>query len=364
MNRATKKFLYLAMIAVPTVIVFYFWVFAGNSSGPDPSTYTYVTVQKQDLSQSVTATGIIKAQVGAEVKVGAQVSGIVKDLYVEVGSKVQKNQLLAVIDPEVYQAKLDEALAQKQNARIEKKYAEIDLERLKPLYGTQAIAKQQFDTASQLVEATEAKLKKAEADLEYAKLQLNYTRIISPIDGVVTSVTTQRGETVAASFVAPTFVTIIDLKKLELWAYVDETDIGKIENKQPVTFYVDTYPGRSIAGTVKTIFPNAEIQNNVVNYVVVVTIKNEEGIILRPQMSATVNIYTQYKKDVLAVPKRAVRFDESGRKYVSVSVNGTIQKRFITTGISDEKNYEVLAGLSTGDRIISDVKSGENNDSN
>lgn len=347
-----KGILYLPVIVVSIVIAGYFLVFARNGDKHDKTDYMYAVVEKRDVRQSVTATGVIKPEVGAEVNVGAQVSGIVQRLYVEIGSKVKKNQLLAVIDPGVYQAKADGALAQMENAAVQEKYSREDAQRDSVLYEQHAITKQQFDSDLQSFKSASAKLKQARADYVYAKLQLDHTRIFSPINGVVAKVATQEGETVAASFTAPTFVTIIDLSKLELWAYVDETDIGKVEKGQRVTFYVDTYPGESLEGVIKTIHPNAVVQNNVVNYVVVVTIKSHKGLILRPQMDATISIYTEYKKDVLVVPKRAVQFDESGKKYVSVLVNGRIERRHITTGISDEKYYEVLSGLSLNEKVV------------
>ena len=330
----------------------YFLIFARNSEEPNKAGYAYTTIQLRDLTQYVTATGVIKPQVGSEVKVGAQVSGIVKDLYVEIGSKVVRNQLLAVIDAGVYRAKTAETAAQIENASAEKKYAELDFQRYKTLYDQNTVTRQQFEAASRKYDLACANFNQAKANYDYAKLQLDYTKIFSPINGVVSSVATQEGETVAANFTSPTFVTIINLERLELWAYVDEADIGKVAKGQRVTFFVDTYPGQSFEGVVKTIHPDAEIQNNVVNYIVVVTIKNLEVFTLRPQMDATASVYTQYKKDVLVVPKKSVQFDESGKKFVNLLINGNPTKRFVTTGISDEKNYEVTSGLMPGDKVI------------
>lgn len=347
-----KRIKLFTLIGIIVLAAGYFFLFARNTEIPDKKGYAYTTVQVRDLTQYVTATGVIKPQVGAEVKVGAQVSGIVKDLYVEIGSKVKQNQLLAVIDPGTYKAKTDETTALIENAASEKKYAEMDFQRYKLLYENNAVTKQQFEAASMKYELSCANYNQAKANFNYAELQLNYTKIFSPINGVVSSVSTQEGETVAANFTSPTFVTVINLEKLELWAYVDEADIGKVSKGQKVTFFVDTYPGKSFEGFVKTIHPDAEIQNNVVNYIVVVTIRNIEGYTLRPQMDATASLYTEYKKDVLTVPKKSVQFDESGQKYVNVLINGNVMKKNITTGISDEKNYEVLSGLIPGDKVI------------
>ncbi|MDE3057804.1 MAG: efflux RND transporter periplasmic adaptor subunit [Bacteroidota bacterium] len=349
-NSSTAALLSLATLSIITAA--YFSTFAGKEAAPENDSDNYVTVSKRDLTQSVTATGVIKPEVGAEVNVGAQVSGVVRRLYVEIGSKVKKNQLLALIDPNIYQSKADEARAQKESAAVEEKYARRNLGRYAALFRQKFISKQQFDADSQKVELARAKAHQAQAVYDFAILQLKYTRILSPINGVVANVATQEGETVAASFTAPTFVTIIDLSRLELWAYVDETDIGKIEKGQRVTFFVDTYPGETFGGTVKTIFPDALVQNNVVNYIVVVTVENRRGFFLRPRMDVTANIFTEYKKGVVAVPKRAVQFDESGRKYVHLLINGKPEKKYITTGISDEKYYEVVSGLSDSEKVI------------
>jgi HlyD family secretion protein len=298
-----KKILFASALVVLISVTAYLFIASGStrqenrqeaSSGPAP-----VAVPRKDLSQSIIATGIIKPKVGAEVKVGAQVSGVVKNLFVKTGSKVKKNDLLALIDPRVYQSQKDKMSALKEIAATEKKYAALDLIRSTTLYKQNAVSQQQYEAVRQRFELAEAKLKQAEAEEEYADLQLGYTNIYSPVNGVVASISTQEGETVAAGFLSPTFVTIIDLDQLELWAYVDETDIGRIQKGQTVSFTVDTYPGEAFGGTVETIYPKAEIQNNVVNYVTVVRIALRKGRVLRPEMTATVQTFTQVKEQVV-----------------------------------------------------------------
>jgi ABC-type multidrug transport system fused ATPase/permease subunit len=212
----------------------------------------------------------------------------------------------------------------------------------------------------QKFELADAKLKQAEAEYRYADLQLGYTKIFSPIDGVVASISTREGETVAAGFLAPTFVTIIDLNQLELWAYVDETDIGRIQNGQSVSFTVDTYPGESFEGKVETIYPKAEIQNNVVNYVTVVKIATAKDRILRPEMTATAQIFIQLKENVLVLPKNAVQM-ENEKMSVTILDNGRMEKRHILTGISDKKYYEVLSGVSEKKSPV-EINYGQKND--
>jgi len=318
----------------------------------ESSVYQTVSLKKRSIEQSVTATGIIKPMTGAEVKVGAQVSGVVKKLFVSIGSKVKKGQLLAEIEPASYQAKVDMAKAEKEIAETEKKYALLEFNRSKSLLKTASITTQQMENAEKVYYLASSKADQAQADLDYALQQLNYTKITSPIDGVVSSVSTQEGETVAASFTSPTFVTVIDLNRLELWAYIDETDIGRIMKEQSVSFSVDTYPGEEFTGKVTAIYPKAEIQNNVVNYVTVINIDKKEDKIVRPEMTASVRIINGKKENILSIPKSLIK-KEDGRTFVYILKNSRPEKRFITTGISDKKYYEVVSGINEGESIIS-----------
>ena len=346
-----KKTVPIALIATLIGTATYFFIDAGHAANPEPAGYSYAVVQKREIRQAVIATGIIKPRVGAEVKVGAQVSGVVEELPVEIGSVVRKGQILALIDPEVYRARRDQAVGAKEMAETEKKYALIDLNRARSLHQNNVISDQQMDETSQRYEIASAKFKQAQAESAYAALQLGYTTITSPIDGVVASIATQRGETVAASFTSPTFVTIIDPANLELWAYVDETDIGRIIQNQAVSFTVDTYPGKAFEGHVQTIYPKAEIRNNVVNYVAVIAIQRQPGRILRPEMTATIHIVIAAKKDVATLSKAAVQ-TEDGKTFVSVLVDGKRERRWIVTGISDDRVYEVISGITEGDKVI------------
>ncbi|MBI2430274.1 MAG: efflux RND transporter periplasmic adaptor subunit [Ignavibacteriales bacterium] len=346
-----KKILFASIAITFIAGASYMLVAFSTDQQDDESEQPFVVVQRKDISQSIIATGIIKPKVGAEVKVGAQVSGVVKNLFVKTGSRVKMNDLLAVIDPRIYQSQKDKMLALREIAAAEKKYAEIEVNRQRTLFEQQAISLQQFETASQRFELADARLKQAGAEYEYADLQLGYTKIFSPIKGVVASISTQEGETVAAGFVSPTFVTIIDLDQLELWTYVDETDIGRIQKGQSVSFTVDTYPGESFEGTVETIYPKAEIQNNVVNYVAVVKITSQHDKILRPEMTATVQTFTRRKEHALAIPKNAVQ-TENDRMFVTILSNGKAERRYISTGISDKKYYEVLSGVNEKEKVI------------
>ena len=347
-----KKTLYSALAVLGIALTWYF-VSRGGEPDRDGHDFATIPVTRRDLVQSVTATGIIKPKVGAQVNVGAQVSGAVRNLFVEIGSDVKKGMVLAEIDSRAYRANADRAIAAKEEADADERFAAIEFGRAQALLAEKAIPRQQFDAASRQLDLAVAKRKQAEADSATAAIQLGYTKVTSPIDGVVASITTQKWETINAGLTAPTFVTVIDLGKLELWGYVDETEIGKIRKGQNVEFRVDTFPGESFEGTVKTVFPDAVIQNNVVNYVVVVTMRERRHFTMRPQMDANVSIFTEYRKNALAVPKKCVRFDGEGRKTVSLLVAGKPETRPIATGISDEQYYEVVSGLSAGDAVLS-----------
>jgi HlyD family secretion protein len=340
------------------IILFAGWFFLeGNEINEDKlDDYSTIRVEKRNIEEFVTATGIIKPKIGAEVRVGAQVSGIVKRLFVEIGSVVKKGDPLAEIESSGYKAKVALSEAQKLTAETDKKFAGIELKRYTELIQSGGVSQQQLETIQKSYELASARLMQTIADLDYALLQLGYTKILSPIDGVVSSVATQEGETVTANFASPTFLTIIDLNRLEVWAYVDETDIGRIEIGQEVKFSVDTYPGTEFTGNVQSIYPRAEIQNDVVNYITVINVNKHEGKILRPEMTAATRIIFSKKENLLTVPKNSTK-NENGKSFIYLSNNGRLEKRFIEIGISDKKHCEVISGLKVGDRVItSEIK--------
>src|SRR5262249_6693024 len=203
----------------------------------------------------------------------------------------------------------------------------------------------------------EKQMTAAQAGVVYAATQLAYARIEAPIAGVVASVSTQEGETVAASFAAPTFMTLLDLSRLEVWAYVDETDIGRIRTGQPARFTVDTYGDQEFEGHVTAVYPKAEIRDNVVNYVTVVRFDPPRDRTLRPEMTTTIRIVREMRKNVLALPIRAVR-REGDRLFVVCRRGDAIGRRPVTTGSRDDAYWEIVDGLHEGDEVLlGDVKS-------
>lgn len=348
-----KKKWYIIFGSLITIVVLYFIVnsFVSNTNEKSDNFKTAV-VTRRDIGSSVLSTGIIKPMVGAEVRVGSRVSGLVKSLHANVGDFVKKGQIIAELEPSELKAKYNQSFAALQNAKANYEYAKLDLERQKSLLKQNFISQNQLDLAEKTFEINKAQLEQAQANLDYTKVQLEYTKITAPITGIVASVSTQEGETVAASFSAPTFVTIIDLERLEVWAYVDETDIGRIKENQNATFTVDTYSDTDFEGKVTAIYPKAVIQDNVVNYVSTLKITDFKEKILRPEMTVTVTIYLEKKENVLTVPNNAIK-REQGKTVVTVlDNNGKMSQRNVTTGYSSNGYVEILEGVREGEKVV------------
>jgi HlyD family secretion protein len=194
---------------------------------------------------------------------------------------------------------------------------------------------------------------RARAALAEAEVDLGYTVIRAPVAGTVASVSTSVGETVAASFAAPTFVTIVDLDRLEVQAYVDESDIGRVEVGQAVALRVDAFAGRELPGAVRAIYPKAELVNNVVNYVVIVDLVDRQGLLLRPEMTVHADFLLERRDDALAVP-RAALVDDGARSYLIVADGSRFEERVVTTGLRTPQRIEIVSGLEEGETIVAD----------
>jgi RND family efflux transporter MFP subunit len=310
-----------------------------------------VRVGRRDIRTVVKATGIIRPMIGAEVRVGSRISGVVRRLLVRVGDTVQKGRLLAELDDREWVARRAEAVGALEVADANLQFARSDLQRRRGLHAEQLIPQADLEVAERACAVAEKQHAQAQANLEYATTQLTYTRILAPIGGIVSSVATQEGETVAAGFATPTFVTLLDLGRLEVRAYVDETDIGRIRAGQSARFTVDTYGDREVPGRVATVYPQAEIRDNVVDYVTVVNFHAPPDLTLRPEMTAAVRIAIDDHPGALTVPLRALR-REGGRAYVLCDRNGAVERRWVTTGARDDTGWEIVDGLREGERVV------------
>jgi RND family efflux transporter MFP subunit len=308
-------------------------------------------VEARDIAATVLATGVVRPRVGAQVAVGSRVSGVLRALHVTIGDVVEAGQLLAELDAVEFETEVQRAAAALMSATAERAWAEAELERARQLEARSAASGAELDAAQRSHDTAVAKEAEAAAALAAARVQLDYTKIRAPIRGVVATVSTQEGETVAASFAAPTFVTIVDLSRLEVWAYVDETDIGRIATGQHVRFTVDTWPDESFEGTVTAVRPTAEVRDNVVNYVTLIAIDNRTDRVLRPEMTTTVNIAIDGRTAVPSVPNGALRRDAAGTYVLVESING-FERRDVRAGFRGSAYTEVVSGLNASERVL------------
>ena len=330
-------------------------------------------VIRGDIQAAVTATGTLNAV--TTVLVGTQVSGTIKNIHADFNSPVKKGELIAEIDPAAFEAQAEQARANLLTARanLEKSVValtdtERTMNRSKELFSKDFVARSELDTAETnyatakaQVSASKAQVAQAEAALKAAETNLRYTRILSPVDGVVVSRSVDVGQTVAASFQTPTLFTIAqDLTKMQINTNVDEADIGRIKNSQDVEFTVDAYPETLFKGSVFQIRIAPIIVQNVVTYDVVIRVDNPE-LKLKPGMTANVSILVAGKKGILKVPNTALRFrppeTDKPAVYKNAGVwivaNQSPKRVDVTTGIGDDKYTEIISGeIREGQEVI------------
>lgn len=420
-------------------------------------------VGRATILQKISASGTVDAQTGAQVNIGSQITGRIKDLYVDIGSTVKAGQIIAVLDlPDIvaqYQqataalqvAKLGHAQQvsgvgqQQTNTRSDIKKAEAEvalaqatynqdqqtmsaqidaaqaavtqaqasyqnavtfLNREKTLLAKGYVSRQDADNAqtqadvykaqlaaaqqnvsivktktettlqtdlatiqnakavltaaqaetaqniikTQQVGAAQAGVQQAQANVAYWQAQYNKTIIRTPISGTITTLSTQQGETVAAGLAAPTLVTVVNLNKLQVDAFVDESDIGSLHVGQQAIVTVDAYPNKQFPGTVVKIASGGTLQQNVVTYDTTIALANPGGL-LKPSMSATVSIIVGNHQNVVVVPIEAVKY--AGTTPVVYVVNGEkITPHRVMTGASDDSNTEIRRGIKPGDTIV------------
>jgi HlyD family secretion protein len=310
-------------------------VFAAfKSRGNDKSQFFATKVDTGSIRQVVEATGTINAV--TTVQVGSQVSGTIAKLFVDFNSRVKKGQVIAQIDPSLFQGVLLQARADLANAQanlvaakanFEKAkatavQAKADFERTQGLTNAGVMSPQQLDLARSNADSSQAAVAAAEAQItqaaaqvkqkqaavEVAETNLNYTTIHAPIDGTVIARNVDVGQTVAASLQAPTLFTIAqDLTKMQVYANTDESDVGMIRQEQPVSFKVDAFPKDTFSGRVSQVRMNATVVQNVVTYNTVIDFDNPE-LKLFPGMTAYITIPVASATDILRVPNGALRF--------------------------------------------------------
>ena len=354
--------------------------------------YKTVPVVRSDLRSTIQATGTLNPV--ETVDVGTQISGTIKELYFDYNSRVKQGQLIAIMDSatqsaEVAQAQATVASAQADvlNAQAALDVAAKDLARTRELAKRDLIAKADVDAdtstwlkAKANLAAAEAKVAQYRATLEKSRINLNYTRIYSPVDGVVVAKNVEEGQTVAASYQTPSIAEIArDLTQMQVEVNVDEADIGGVHEGQPATFNVDTYPTLNFEGKVTQVRLSPETTDNVVTYTVIVKVQNPDGKLL-PGMTANVSLILENRDDVLVVPNRAFRFKPSngqssgemgppgpggGHKQNVAEVTKpalyTLDKKKkpvkieVEKGITDGQNTEIISGVEEGERVITGI---------
>jgi HlyD family secretion protein len=263
-------------------------------------------IERGDVVATVTAAGSLSAV--TTVKVGSQVSGIIAKLYVDFNSQVKKGQLLAELDPAPFQAAVEQRRADLEKSKVELRSAELIFVRNKSLTEQQLVSRADFDVAESNRDAAKASVQQAVAALKQAETNLAYAKIESPIEGVVVDRQYDIGQTVAASFQAPTLFTIAqDLTKMQVLTNIDESDIGRVKLGQEAKFTVDAFAERNFRGAVSQIRLSSQVVQNVVTYPVMLDVSNPD-LLLKPGMTANVQIPVDVRNGVLRIPNAALRF--------------------------------------------------------
>ena len=295
-------------------------------NGPSEPPYLTAPVTKATIRQVVSSTGTLQAV--TTVLVGSQVSGTIAKLNADYNSKVTKGQVVAQLDQSRFAARVEEthanvlaAQASMAKAKVALEDAERTLKRARELKQRELVSQSELDAAQTAYDSArsqfnvaQAQVGQAQASMNQAQIDLGYTTIRSPVDGIVISRSVDVGQTVAASLSAPTLFTIAnDLTKMEVHTNVDEADIGNISVGQDVTFTVDAHPQRRFRGQVHQVRNAPQVIQNVVTYNSVVRINNKE-LLLKPGMTANVQFLVAQKEDALTIPNIALRFRPPGDK--------------------------------------------------
>ena len=386
--------LIIAVLVVGLAIAGYVFF---NGERKAPVRYRTAVVERGSIVSVVTATGSINPVVS--VQVGTQVSGMIKSLHADFNSVVKAGDIVATIDPEPFRARRDQAASNLEmakanvaRARTEQTQRRRELDRAKSLVSQQFVSQNDVDVAitnsqgaDAQVNVSMAQVKQAEAALSAAELDLKYTTIRSPVNGIVVARNVEVGQTVAASFATPNlFLIALDLTKMQADTNVSESDIGGINEGKEATFTVDAYPGVPFSGTIRQVRLAPINVQNVVTYNVVVGVDNKD-LRLKPGMTANVSIVVAQRDNVLKVPNAALRFvppkseqgesrqaatkpttREGGGQAMAVTPgvapqrpiwqqqeDGDLSSVAVQTGISDGSWTEIVSeAIVEGDQII------------
>lgn len=357
-----------------------------------PLRFQTAAIDRGELFARVTASGVVSALV--TVSVGSQVSGRIASLHADFGSRVTKGQVVAKIEPSLFRAAVAQARANRvaASAALARAYAQVvnadrQYVRAKALQSEGLTSSAELDTreaelgvARADVDSAEATVLQAKAALEQAELNLHYTTIVSPIDGVVISRNVDVGQTVAATLQAPTLFTIAqDLTRMQVDTNLAEADVGRVQRGMSVTFRVDAYPSRVFEGTVRQVRDNAQTIQNVVTYDAVIDVDNSERL-LKPGMTANVIVVYAHRQNVVRISNMALRFrpdrstlsamhgeairalENADERLVWMLRDGRAVPAIVRIGVSDGNNTEIVEGpVRASELAITEATADETN---
>jgi HlyD family secretion protein len=364
-----SRYILMVMLAAFTLAV---------TSGCKPSggthKYETATAARGDIVQHVTASGTLSAVVSVDV--GSQVSGKIIALYVDYNSPVKKGQLVAEIDPTIYEASLRQAEGELASAKADVILKQQNLERKKTLVPLFAATQSDLDTATAELAQSEATVIIEQATVESAQANVGYCKITAPVDGIVISRDVDLGQTVAAAMTTPILFTVAqDITKMNIQADVSEADIGQVKDGQTVDFTVDAFPDDVFHGTVTQVRKSPTTTQNVVTYQVIISVDNPEQKLF-PGMTADVSILVADHKNALKIPNTALRFtppdnaiyegtspanlQRNERLVYTTSTDGLKLKAVIVkAGITDGVDTEILDGLNEGAPVVTSTLTAE-----
>ena len=388
-NKISKKLKGRIMAVILVLIVISGGLFWYYSKSAEVIQYKTVRAERSDLRSVIQATGTLDAV--ETVDVGTQISGTVKEIYIDYNSVVKQGQLIAEIDSATQRTDVAQAEANLQvvqadlmNSEAVLANAEKSLARTRKLAEKDLIAKADVDTdektyltAKAQVAASRARIAQYNATLNKTKINLGYTQIYSPVDGVVVAKNVEKGQTVAASYQTPSIAEIAkDLGQMQVEVNVDEADIGGVKEGQKATFTVDAHPNDPFDGVVTQVRLSPKTTDNVVTYVVIVKVSNNKGLLM-PGMTANVSLIVEERKDVVVVPNSAFRFKPSdpsansgqpgvprmgGQTIAEVKAPAVymLDKKApvrveVKRGITDGQNTEIISGISEGSEVITGI---------
>ena len=371
-NTSLKKWIIfaIAVLAISVGIFYYF-----NHKKVALETFETTKAHYGYISKSITATGTI--QPVDTVAVGSQVSGVIKKIFVDFNTVVKKGQLIATIDPTIILAQKQQSIANLANSESNLKFQQSTHERQNKLFLLGAISKADYQIAQNSFNIAKAAVENAKAQLKITTQNLIYTNIYSPINGMILNKNVSEGQTIAASFNAPTlFIIAKDLTKMQVRAAVDEADIGEVKSRQNVSFTVDAFPNEIFKGSVQQILLHAKVTANVVTYTTLINVDNS-SLKLKPGMTASINIYTKEDNNALLIPSKVLTFKPdsiavkqfiiiNAKKVKTVATensemqNGkiwiksgdTLYEKNIIIDMSDNINVKVTEGLKVGNEVI------------